>query len=127
MKKCNDCKYYYQEEQYCTYIFYKVFSPKTEACDFFKEGEFNERFYVKREPLVISTGDYYVLIDLEHELVDDDGNYLDFKYVDEAETLCKFLNQQNHRLHKLQLWVNEIYYENNIEKEYWDKHVPLTD
>lgn len=121
MDICNDCKYYFRDENYCTHLFYKEFSPDSEACDEFKRGVFNERFYIKAVPLGISTGDYYVLVDRDYELVDYYGDFLDFKYVDEAETLCEFLNNQNHRLHHLQLWVNEVYYVNPIELNYWSK------
>ena len=91
---CQDCKYYYFDEEYCTNIFYKNFNPSTPCCDFFELGIFNKRFYVKAEPLVISTGQYYVLIDRENELRDSDGCYLSFDYEYEAELLCKFLNQR---------------------------------
>lgn len=124
MLTCNDCKYYFRDEEYCTYIFKKKFPYDSPICDkeWFSEGVFDCRFYVLATPLGYSTGFYYNLIDREKEL-----NDIGFKYEDEADTVCEFLNKQDKRLHKLQLWVNEIYYENAIEKEYWGKHTPITD
>ena len=92
---CKDCEYYFLEKEYCTNFFYKTFSPDSPICDneWFKKGVFNKRFYVLAKPLIISTGYYYVLVDRENELTDNEGDYLSFSYSGEAEIFCIFLNK----------------------------------
>lgn len=100
---CKDCKHYYTKEKYCTNTFYKEFEPDTPICDpeYFEKGTFNNRFYIKALPLGISTGYYYVLVDRENELLDYYKDYINFNYVDEAETICNFLNKQENRICEL--------------------------
>ena len=118
MNTCNDCKYYYRDESYCTH--HKKSRDYTNTvCEDFILGLFNERFYVYAESLEYGVGYYYILQDNKHELVDDNGESIGFKYEDDADHICYFLNNQENRLHQLQLWVNEIYYESSIEREYW--------
>lgn len=100
---CQDCKHYYYDEQYCTSVFKgKKFPPNTPICDttFFEKGIFTDRFWILAKPLKISTGYYYVLIDRQDELKDDEGDYLSFKYEDEIETLAEFLNKQENMIKK---------------------------
>ena len=123
---CKDCIFYYTDEHYCTF-FKANYNPTEIICKYFKQGKFNERFYVKSMPLIISTGFYYLLIDREQELGTNLDTYLEFDYEEEADKLCKFLNKMNNRLLRLQKIYNETYYENQIEKEYWGKHTPITD
>ena len=90
---CKHCKYYYSDEDYC--IFFKREKEELlgDDCEFKKTGEFNNRFYIKAYPLGYSTGYYFMLIDRLGELTDFDDDFLTFKYEDDADSICMFLNK----------------------------------
>ena len=68
--------------------------------DYFIKGEFNDRFYIEAKPLGISTGYYFLLIDREGELLDGE-DWITFKYEDDADIICDFLNLQEERIRGL--------------------------
>lgn len=121
---CKDCKHFFQELNYCTNFWYKVFPPDNEICgeEWFEEGVFNNRFYIWSKPKIISTGNYFILVDRSGELVDDEGNFLSFNYIDEVELLCAFLNNFEDTVKNLRKFCV-----NKVEEEYWRTHNPITD
>ena len=107
---CGDCRYYHPTEELCTSLFKgKHYTPSHPSCgdDWFELGYFNKRYWVKATPLGISTGYSFYLIDEKKELTDSDGDYLYFKYEDEAEILCDFLNEQEERWNETVLDLND--------------------
>lgn len=70
-----------------------------------------KRFYVKAYPLGYSTGYYYELVDIEDELTDLNGNYLVFKYEDDADDVCEFVNKLNDK----NKWLKGELFKANME------------